>query len=109
MNQVSGTRNYNPLSSAPDAANGRERAAIPAGLAGLRLDQALAEMFPLHSRSRLQAWLKAGSILVDGAPAAPRRKVWGGERIELCVPEPSGASVPSGPSPHRSPWNLRQR
>ena len=51
-------------------------------------------MFPLHSRSRLQAWLKAANILVDGAPAAPRRKVWGGERIELCVPEPSGASAP---------------
>jgi 23S rRNA pseudouridine1911/1915/1917 synthase len=45
----------------------------------------------LHSRSRLQAWLKAGSILIDGEAAAPRRKVWGGERVELSLPEPRGA------------------
>ena len=31
---------------------------VPAELAGLRLDQALAQMFPEHSRSRLTAWLR---------------------------------------------------
>ena len=39
---------------------------IPAGLGGLRLDQALARLFPEHSRSRLQAWLKEGRIRLDG-------------------------------------------
>src|SRR5579872_1174848 len=31
---------------------------VPAGLAGLRLDQALARLFPEHSRSRLAEWLQ---------------------------------------------------
>jgi len=33
------------------------RAEAPLALAGLRLDQALARMFPQYSRNRLQAWL----------------------------------------------------
>src|SRR3970040_1363314 len=47
-------------------------AEAPRALAGLRLDQALARMFPQYSRSRLQAWLAAGHITVDGARAAAR-------------------------------------
>ena len=56
---------------------------IPAEHAGLRLDQALARLFPEHSRSRLQAWVRAGSVTVDAAPADVKRKVWGGERVAL--------------------------
>ena len=48
-------------------------------------------MFPLHSRSRLQAWLRSGDIRVDGEAAKPRRKVWGGERIELSIPDAGDA------------------
>ncbi len=56
--------------------------------AGLRLDQALAKLMPLHSRSRLQAWLREGRIRIDGAPESePTRKIWGGERIEVEVKE----------------------
>src|SRR3970282_1774485 len=47
-------------------------AEAPRALAGLRLDQALARMFPQYSRSRLQAWVAAGPINVDRAPAAAR-------------------------------------
>src|SRR3970282_2024769 len=47
-------------------------AEAPRALAGLRLDQALARMFPQYSRSRLHAWLAAGPINVDRAPAAAR-------------------------------------
>lgn len=36
---------------------------------GKRLDHFLHERLPEHSRSRLQAWIKAGSVLVDGVPA----------------------------------------
>jgi 23S rRNA pseudouridine1911/1915/1917 synthase len=57
--------------------------AIPADLAGLRLDQALARLFPEHSRSRLQAWVRAGRVTVDAAQADVKRKVWGGERVAL--------------------------
>jgi 23S rRNA pseudouridine1911/1915/1917 synthase len=38
---------------------------VPASLAGLRFDQALARMFPEHSRSRLQAWVREGRITLD--------------------------------------------
>ena len=52
--------------------------------AGLRLDQALARMFPEHSRSRLQAWLREGRIHVDGrALSDVRAKVRGGEKLEM--------------------------
>jgi 23S rRNA pseudouridine1911/1915/1917 synthase len=57
---------------------------VPRELAGLRLDQALARLFPEHSRSRLQAWVRAGRVLLDARPAADvKRKVWGGERVAL--------------------------
>ena len=49
----------------------------------MRLDQALARMFPDHSRSRLSAWLRDGHIRIDNAPAKPKQKVWGGETVEL--------------------------
>ena len=33
---------------------------------GQRLDQVAAQLFPDYSRSRLQGWIKDGSLLVDG-------------------------------------------
>lgn len=56
---------------------------IPDSSNGLRLDQALALLFPEHSRSRLKQWLKQGQILVGDAPAAPRLRVLGGERVRV--------------------------
>ncbi len=56
---------------------------IPAELAGLRLDQALAQMFPEYSRSRLKEWLLAGAITLDGGPKRPRDAVAGGEVVSL--------------------------
>ena len=56
----------------------RERAAgkpttqsvkVPIHLAGSRFDQALAELFPDYSRSRLSAMIKDGAITVNGATA----------------------------------------
>src|SRR5690606_14597 len=60
-----------------------EVASIPVEMAGMRLDRALAGMFPAYSRARLQQWLREGMISVDGAQPRPRDKVQGGERIEL--------------------------
>ena len=57
--------------------------AIPDELAGLRLDQALARMFPEYSRSRLKEWLLSGAISVDGASKRPRDAVIGGETVVL--------------------------
>ena len=59
---------------------------VPPECAGLRVDQALARLLPEHSRNRLQNWLKAGQILLDGASADPKRKVWGGETLSISEP-----------------------
>ena len=56
---------------------------VPAECAGWRLDATLAKLFPEHSRSRLQGWLKAGLIRLDGGAAESKRKVYGGEKIEF--------------------------
>jgi 23S rRNA pseudouridine1911/1915/1917 synthase len=56
---------------------------VPPESSGLRLDQALAGLFPELSRSRLQRWVKAKQVTVDGVPARPRDRVLGGERIEI--------------------------
>jgi len=52
-------------------------------LVGKRLDQAVAQLFPDYSRSRLQNWIKDGSITVDGEVKRPRDKLLGGENVEL--------------------------
>lgn len=54
---------------------------IPEACAGLRLDQALAELLPSYSRNRLQQWLKAGQLRVDGQIRRPRDPVVGGETV----------------------------
>jgi len=58
-------------------------AQVPEALAGRRLDQVLAELFPDFSRSRLQQWVKSGCVEVDGQRLRPRDKLHGGERIVL--------------------------
>jgi 23S rRNA pseudouridine1911/1915/1917 synthase len=58
---------------------------IPPELAGQRLDQALARMFPEYSRSRLKAWLLDGALLVDGGSPRPRDPVIGGESVALQI------------------------
>ncbi|MEM8817251.1 MAG: 23S rRNA pseudouridine(1911/1915/1917) synthase RluD [Pseudomonadota bacterium] len=68
---------------------------IPDDLAGLRLDKALAKLFPEYSRSRLSSWLKSGRITVDGGSPRPRDPVEGGERVSLdAEPEAAVTSLP---------------
>jgi 23S rRNA pseudouridine1911/1915/1917 synthase len=77
-------------------------ATVPASLGGMRLDQALARLFPQYSRNRLQAWLKSGHIRVEGGGAtvpgesrtSARRPVAGGELVSLEPPEASLAGAP---------------
>lgn len=54
-------------------------------MAGRRVDQALAELFPDFSRSRLQKWIKDGFVMVNGQTRRPKDQVIGGELIELLV------------------------
>jgi 23S rRNA pseudouridine1911/1915/1917 synthase len=50
---------------------------------GMRLDQVAAELFPDFSRSRLQAWIRSGALLVDGVPRRPRDKMLSGASLLL--------------------------
>ena len=79
---------YSPSPRLPPGAE------IPAECAGWRLDAALAKLFPEHSRSRLQGWLKQGLIRVDGSAAEPKCKVYGGERIDF----DAATATPSDPN-----------
>lgn len=56
---------------------------IPDEMAGMRLDQCLAEMFPDYSRSKLQTWIKAGRVTVNQQSLKPKDKVDGGEEVVL--------------------------
>jgi 23S rRNA pseudouridine1911/1915/1917 synthase len=72
---------------------------IPATQAGQRLDQALAELLPDYSRSRIKAWIDEGSVRVDGGERRPRDKVFGGEQVEIAasLPEETAARPQSIP------------
>ncbi len=81
---------YSPGSPGPIVAT------VPSECAGSRLDAALARMFPQHSRSRLQSWLREGRITLDGGRVDPRHKVWGGENIVLDAITEAG-NMPDAP------------
>jgi 23S rRNA pseudouridine1911/1915/1917 synthase len=52
----------------------------------MRLDQTLAKLLPEHSRSRLKTWIDAGRVTIGGAAWDPKRRVSGGERIDVTAP-----------------------
>lgn len=51
--------------------------------AGLRLDKALAMVFPTYSRERLQQWLREQRITINGRHLSPSTKVRGGEEVVI--------------------------
>ena len=53
--------------------------------AGRRLDQALASLLPQYSRQRLQAWIEAGKVRLDGRVPRSKDKVLGGEQVHIEV------------------------
>ena len=61
----------------------RLTAEVPFEMAGMRLDQVLAELFADYSRSKLQSWVKSGRVQVNGLALKPRDKLVGGETIAL--------------------------
>ena len=56
---------------------------IPDRLRGRRLDQALAELVPDYSRSRLQQWIRGGQVTIDDRAATVREAVIGGEQVRI--------------------------
>lgn len=72
-------------------------AEIPAESHGQRLDQAVANLFPEHSRSRIQNWIKLGQLQIDGKTAKTKDKVKGGETIIIHAPMPKEVSFAPEP------------
>ncbi|MGE3667517.1 MAG: 23S rRNA pseudouridine(1911/1915/1917) synthase RluD, partial [Steroidobacteraceae bacterium] len=70
---------------------------VDPGLAGLRLDQALARLLPQYSRSRIQGWIERGTVSIDGRPARARDRVLGGERVVLEGEVPADTAVAPQP------------
>ncbi|MFA6162064.1 MAG: 23S rRNA pseudouridine(1911/1915/1917) synthase RluD [Methylobacter sp.] len=61
----------------------RLTAEVPFEMAGMRLDQVLAELFTDYSRSKLQSWIKSGRVQVDDLTLKPKDKLEGGEVITM--------------------------
>jgi 23S rRNA pseudouridine1911/1915/1917 synthase len=53
----------------------RLTAEVPFEMAGMRLDQVLAELFADYSRSKLQTWVKSGRVQVNGLTLKPKDKI----------------------------------
>jgi len=70
-------------------------ALCPLELAGKRLDQALACLFPQYSRSRLQEWVKAGFIVLDENIVTETRKKMRGGEIVLLRPQVRAEDLPA--------------
>jgi 23S rRNA pseudouridine1911/1915/1917 synthase len=100
-----GGKNYSPAEEADweESFAAPVRASVPAELGGLRLDQALARLFPQYSRSRLQAWLRSGHITLDGRGAEARHPVTGGEEVLL---EPPAVPEAAAPKAQRMPLKI---
>ena len=78
----------------PDADTREVR--IPGEQAGLRLDQALSKLLPEFSRNRIQNWIRARNIAVDGEMATTRMKVFGGESV-MVKPVLEPGATPNAP------------
>ena len=68
---------------------------LPPDLAGRRLDQALAQLLPQYSRTRIQRWIEEGAVLINGLAVRARDLVTGGESatVEARLPPESGVAA----------------
>ncbi len=55
-------------------------------LAGNRLDNALHQLLPDYSRSKIQQWIQHGFVCINHEQCKPRQKVYSGDLIDLDVP-----------------------
>ena len=70
-------------------------AQVDAAQAGMRLDQVAAMLFADFSRGRLQKWIRAGQLTVDGQSRKPTHKLSGNEHLRLqAETEREGEVVP---------------
>jgi 23S rRNA pseudouridine1911/1915/1917 synthase len=79
---------------------------LPPEFAGKRLDQALAQLLPQYSRTRIQRWIEEGAVLINGLGVLrPRDLVTGGESatVEARLPPESGIT------PEKMPLDIVHR
>jgi len=70
---------------------------------GVRLDKVVSQLVPEYSRSRLQQWIDAGQVLVDGQPARAKLLVLGDETIEI---QPKAAPEDQAFKPEAMPLSI---
>jgi 23S rRNA pseudouridine1911/1915/1917 synthase len=58
---------------------------IPPELAGRRLDSALAQLLPEHSRTRIKTWIEGGGVKVGRLPCRPSDPVDAGARVSVRI------------------------
>ena len=56
---------------------------IPETHSNERLDQALAKLLPEYSRTQIQEWIEAGSVLVNGIIIKAKTRIKGGETVSI--------------------------
>lgn len=61
--------------------------------AGMRVDAALVEALPEHSRTLIQRWIKEGKVKIDGKLAKSSQKIEGDQWAEIEIPEPQSSSL----------------
>ncbi len=65
---------------------------------GERLDKCLSRLLPQFSRSRLQQWIEAGHVSVDGHPARAKATMLGDETV-VVQPQPAAEEQAFQPEP----------
>jgi len=58
---------------------------VPTELGGQRIDTVIQSLLPEYSRTRIQRWIKDGHIKVDNLLINPKKKIIGGEYIEIDI------------------------
>lgn len=65
---------------------------------GVRLDKVLSQLVPEYSRSRIQQWIEAGHVTVDGQPARAKTQILGDETV-VVMPQAAPADEAFKPEP----------
>ena len=70
---------------------------------GERLDKVLSKRVPQYSRSRMQQWIEAGFVTIDGQTCKPKMTMLGDEFIII---SPQAAPDEGAYSPENIPLNI---
>jgi 23S rRNA pseudouridine1911/1915/1917 synthase len=78
--------------SGPSTAPGRKVVHVPGGLAGERVDAAIARMFGL-SRTKAAELVAAGEVTLDGVQPSKSHRVEEGSVLEIVIPAPDAGVI----------------